>query len=183
MSAFEFVFSLFGLLLGLSLVEVLGGLVRALKSRKRLRVGWLTPLLGILTMIHVTTFWDDAWNQRELISMNNITLLTGLLITSIYYYAASFVFPDHEEDWEDLDDYYDRNKKFVLGGIIACQLIATHAAMLLNGRSYTSGFFLSFGIFAALFAAPALVKNRKVSGGLLGLATALFAAGAIASSL
>ena len=36
MSAFEFVFSLFGLLLGFSLVEVLSGLVRTLKLRRPL---------------------------------------------------------------------------------------------------------------------------------------------------
>jgi hypothetical protein len=34
MSAFEFVFSLFGLLLGFSLVEVLSGLVRTFKLRR-----------------------------------------------------------------------------------------------------------------------------------------------------
>lgn len=183
MSAFEFVFSLFGLLLGLSLVEVLAGFVRAMKSRARVRVGWLTPLLGILTMLHVTTFWDDAWNHRALIPMGNLTLFTGLLVTGLYYYAASFVFPDSEDDWQDLDDYYDRNKKFVLGGIIACQLIATHAAIVLNGGSYSVRFFVAWGIFTVLFAAPALVRNRRTSGLLLALATLVFGSGAIISSL
>lgn len=42
-SAFEFVFSLLGLLLGFSLIEVLGGLSKALKARKSVRIGWLTP--------------------------------------------------------------------------------------------------------------------------------------------
>jgi hypothetical protein len=183
MSAFEFVFSLFGLLLGLSLVEVLAGLVRALKSRARVKVGWLTPLLGILTMIHVTTFWDDAWNQRDAIPPGNLTLFVGLLISGIYYYAASFVFPDRENEWADLDDYYDRNKKFVLGGIVACQLIASHAIMLLNGRSYTPGFLIGVSVFTALFVAPALVSNRRVSGALLAIATVIFGGVAIASSL
>jgi hypothetical protein len=35
MSDFEFIFSLFGLLLGLSLAEVLGGLARAIEARLR----------------------------------------------------------------------------------------------------------------------------------------------------
>ena len=39
MTAFEFVFSLFGLLLGLSLAEVLGGLARTLKQWRLVRPG------------------------------------------------------------------------------------------------------------------------------------------------
>lgn len=46
MSGFEFIFSLFGLLLGLALAEGLGGLSRALKTSHRVRIGWPTALLG-----------------------------------------------------------------------------------------------------------------------------------------
>ena len=137
MNAFEFVFSLFGLLLGLSLVEVLAGLVRTLKSRKVVRVGWLTPLLGVLMMLHLTTFWDDAWRLRDQIPVNNVVLYIGLIIAGLYYYAASFVFPDRPDEWPDLDAHYHANKKFVLGGIILCQLISTHASMVLTSRGYS----------------------------------------------
>lgn len=46
MSGFEFIFSLFGLLLGLALAKGLGGLSRALKTSHRVRIGWPTALLG-----------------------------------------------------------------------------------------------------------------------------------------
>ena len=58
MSHFEFLFSLFSLLLGLSLVELISGLGRTLKAYLHTdeksvaisgyRIGWLTPLLGLL---------------------------------------------------------------------------------------------------------------------------------------
>ena len=47
MSGFEFIFSLFGLILGLALAEGLGGLSRALKASHRVRIGWPTALLGL----------------------------------------------------------------------------------------------------------------------------------------
>jgi hypothetical protein len=181
--AFNFVFSLFGLLLGLSLVEVLSGLVRALKSREHIRVGLLAPMLGLLVMIHITTFWDDAWRNRETIPVNNIVLLVGVVITSIYYYAASFAFPDRPEEWPDLDDYYDWAKKFVLGGVIVCQFLSTSATMALYGRGYSLRFLLSFGVFGLLFAAPIFIKNRRASVALLGLALTVFTAGAVITSL
>ena len=43
MSSFEFVFSLFSLMLGLALANVLGGLGDALQERRKLNVGLLTP--------------------------------------------------------------------------------------------------------------------------------------------
>ena len=42
MNGFEYIFTLFGLLLGLALAEGLGGLARALKARHRVHIGWPT---------------------------------------------------------------------------------------------------------------------------------------------
>jgi hypothetical protein len=48
MDSFSFVFSLFGLLMGLALAEVIGGFGSAIEMRHKIRVGWLCPLLGLL---------------------------------------------------------------------------------------------------------------------------------------
>ena len=64
MSNFEFVFSLFGLLLGLALAEVLGGFGTAIQSRKKVRIGWLTPLMALLVALDITSFWMIAWSVR-----------------------------------------------------------------------------------------------------------------------
>jgi hypothetical protein len=60
MTAFEFVFPLFGLLVGLTYTEMLSGLARALKSSRHVRIGWLVPLLGVLVLINLTMFWYGA---------------------------------------------------------------------------------------------------------------------------
>src|SRR5688500_14878840 len=98
MTSFEFVFSLFGLMLGLSLAEILGGLTRTVQSRaaatakKRRRIGWLTPLLGLFVMLDLTSFWTVAWTLRDSIPAHYSSLVIGLAITGIYYLAASLVF-------------------------------------------------------------------------------------------
>jgi hypothetical protein len=66
MTAFEFVFPLFGLLVGLTYTEMLSGLARALKSSRHVRIGWLVPLLGVLVLINLTMFWYGAWQMRHL---------------------------------------------------------------------------------------------------------------------
>jgi len=42
MTGFEFIFTLFGLLLGLALAEGLSGLAKALKASHKVRIGWPT---------------------------------------------------------------------------------------------------------------------------------------------
>jgi hypothetical protein len=133
MSAFEFIFSLFGLLLGLSLAEVLGGLARTIKRRRLLRrggaarwreLGWLTPLLGLFVMLDVTSFWDAAWGLRDSIPPRFASLVAALAVAGLYYLAASLVFPDGDEEAGDasLDDHYLAHKEAVLGGILLSKL-------------------------------------------------------------
>ena len=68
MIMFEYVFTLFGLLLGLSLAEILRGLGRVLRTNKPLHVGWLTPLLGLILMLDLASFWSGAWQMRAAIT-------------------------------------------------------------------------------------------------------------------
>ena len=147
MSEFEFVFSLFGLLLGFSLVEVLSGLVRTLKlggppgpdAEKAVRIGWLTPLIGLFVLVDLTSFWNIAWQNRESIPANFATLLLGLAVTGLYYFSASMVFPEKPEEWPDFDAWAARHKRQVMGGILACNLIGTAAVLLPHPEAWTAG--------------------------------------------
>jgi hypothetical protein len=153
MNQFEYVFSLIGLLLGLSLVEVLSGLVKARKARPAIRVGWLTPLLGIAVILHVTSFWGVTWSLRELLPPTIWqTLGAGVFLSGAYYLAASSVFPANPEAHEDLDSYYWQHKRMVLGIVLCISIIVQVIAYAL-GRPITP---LAFTINASLFAAMAL---------------------------
>ena len=65
MDAFEFFFSFYGLILGLSVVEVITGLMRVFKQRRKVRIGWLTPMLGLVLLLDVTSFWTIAWGTMR----------------------------------------------------------------------------------------------------------------------
>ena len=128
MSSFEFVFSLFGLLLGLALAEVLGGFGTAIQSRRKVRIGWLTPLLGALVALDLTSFWMVAWSVRELVPGHYVSLLGGLVLIGLYYLVARITFPHDLDEWPDYDAYYFEHRKWVLGGIVLCNLIAIGGA-------------------------------------------------------
>lgn len=117
MSAFEFYFSFYGLLLGLSVAEVANGLANAVGSRRSIAIGWLTPLLAIFFLTDVASFWIFAWGARELIYIDWSPLYLGLIIAVTYYLAAALVFPRNLGEWVSLNDHYWEHKRLVIGGI------------------------------------------------------------------
>ncbi|MEG3179677.1 hypothetical protein [Sphingomonas sp. LT1P40] len=164
MSGFEFIFSLFGLLLGLALAEGLGGLSRALKASHKVRIGWSTALLGLFVSCDVITFWGYGWALRELLPMSWPALFGGFLVTAIYYVAASLVFPSESEEWSDLDAYFDKHYRKVLGGVLVCNVVLLATAAVLTGLPGATSLrtiLLTWSFFPVTLLAIA-VKDRRI---------------------
>lgn len=137
MSAFEFVFTLFGLLLGLSLAEVLSKFSQALQMRRTREIGWLTPLLGIVVMLDIASFWSAAWLIRGSIKAEYAYLLGGLIVTGVYFLAASIVFPRHGESEIDYDRHYFEHRRQVFGALLFCNVAAFAGVIaVLSADSY-----------------------------------------------
>ena len=123
MDGFNFAFSLFAIILGLSLVEVLSGFARALRRRRAVHLGVLTPTLAILVMLDLTSFWEFGWGGRHFLTPQYGLLLIGLLICSLYYVAASLIFPSEFGDRDDFDEHYLTHRRQVLGAIFICDFV------------------------------------------------------------
>lgn len=169
MSAFEFIFGFFGLLLGLALAEGLGGLSRALKASHKVRIGWATALLGVFVSCDVVTFWMYGWALRDFIKLSWPMLFGGFLVTALYYVAASLIFPDDFDEWGDLDAYFDKHYRKVMGAVLLCNMALMATTVALMG---TQGMFtfrvlvLTWSFFPASLLAI-LVRNRRIAMGCL----------------
>ena len=53
-----------------------------------------------------------------------VYLLCGVWLAGIYYLAARLVFPRNFVEWSDFDVYYFEHKKWVFGGMLACNVVA-----------------------------------------------------------
>lgn len=170
MSPFEFIFALFGLLLGLSIVEVLGGLARSIEARLRpgaaLRIGWLTPLLGVFVLLDLLSFWQAAWVTRDVIAVSGHSLMAVTVFASAYYLAAHLVFPREPAEHDELDSHYFRVRGIVLAvmlALLACQLIYYSNVPQLAAALKSP---LSLGltaVLAALMVAAMFVRGRRAS--------------------
>ena len=119
MGEFDFAFTLVGLILGLAVTEALSGLVRTLRKHDVRTVGWLTPLLGLVVICDLTTFWGMLWGFRG--NMPNLyqAMAAGVIATGFYYVAASLVFPI---DDTDLDAHYFAYKRRILALLVCVNL-------------------------------------------------------------
>lgn len=123
MDEFGFVLALIALLLGLALTEMARGLASAVKARRRLSLGWLTPLAALLISLDIATLWANLWAWREIMDADSLTLIVATLLCLGYYLAASFVFPDTMTEGMSLDDWFMANRRFSLGGTLALSFV------------------------------------------------------------
>ena len=167
MSAFEFVFSLFGLLLGLCVAEVLGGLGRALESREKVLIGWLTPMLGGFILLDLISYWFHLWVDRENIPMTPLTLVVGTAIAGAYYLAAYLIFPDDLRRYADLDAHYMRIRRTVLGIALAAFTIQLGTQSIVTSNISLGRATLSLAILAPFYLVAMLAKRKAVAGSAL----------------
>ncbi|MEL7686480.1 hypothetical protein AAG596_03175 [Citromicrobium bathyomarinum] len=142
---FDYIFELFTLLIGLAVAEMLMGFSRILKLRARrkagvdptainVRVGWLVPLLGLLVLADLGTFWSIVWTMRGVLDMRTAMIFGVLVLIGGYYLVATLVFPDEPELWPDFDAYFWQQKRWVVGGMFLIN-VATSAAGLALGAA------------------------------------------------
>ena len=164
MDAFSFVFSLFGLLMGLALAETIGGFGKALEIRHKIRVGWLLPLLGLLITFDITAFWLIAWQHRDAIPISFISLAGGLVIFGIYYLIAQLAFPEDVELWPDLDAYYFKHRRWLMGGMYCCNLLAMAGLQVAGVAQLASAVqWIVFAAFSAGVAAVMFVPGKRLN--------------------
>jgi len=118
MSEFEFLFSVFGLLIGLTFIEIAIKFADAIDAHARRPIGILTPLLALFVLLDVASYWLFAWSVRELLHVRWRTVFVALTFAMTYYLSASLIFPRSEGDWKTLDEHYWRRKRLVIGGVL-----------------------------------------------------------------
>lgn len=179
MSAFEFFFSFYGLVLGLSVAVIATGAARAFKHRKAVVVGWMTPLLAVFVALDIATFWDAAWTNFRHLPFSYGLLVGGLAIAAVYFIAASLIFPDDSDRPASLDEHFWANKRVVLGLLILANLLGVAGALAANwtrenGMGLMAAYALNIAVYLVLVGAAAITRRRWIFGVSIGLHTAIY---------
>ena len=173
MTEFEFVFILYALLLGLSLIELLAGLGRALELKlaseaggNAFKIGILTPALAVFVLLDLLSFWIFAWRVRDFITVSALSLLAVMVFASAYYLAARLVFPSEPDRFADLDTHYFRVRRIILGLLLV--LLAAQLGYYASQPDLAAALgrpvaWIMTVVLVALMVAAMWVKDRRWS--------------------
>ena len=181
MDAFNFAFSLFGLLLGLSLAKVLSGFARALGRRRVVHLGWLTPMLAVFVMLDLTSFWEFGWGARRFLSPQYGILVIGLVMSGLYYLAASLVFPNEFGDRADFDEHYMQHHQQVLGAVMICDLIEIVPVLILRFNEIPARVWAENVLQFSALLTCILSRNKRVNIAALSIPIAIYLYSAVMS--
>ncbi|HET7576122.1 MAG TPA: hypothetical protein VFK19_06085 [Sphingomicrobium sp.] len=165
MSVFEYIFSLYSLLLGLALAHLLSGLAKIVETGGKVRLGWPTALLALLMMSSLTIFWEIAWRARDAVPDNSAALFASLIICSLLYFGAVLVLPSDMAQRSDLDDHFFAEKRKVLACLLVANVLAYGSRYALMGWRSFAYFswadWVELSLFLAGCTAGILVNARK----------------------
>ena len=187
MTNFAFVFSLLAIILGLGLAEVFGGLARAVKARPKVRIGWATGLLAVWTIARTALFWRFIWRTRDTFPDSSASLLGGVFICGLYYFAGALVFPDEMEGRTDLDAYFMQEKAKAIGALLAGTALAyALRPEIIGWASWSYMDWLDWTGLVIIFGAGSLAmltKHRSLAIGSLALLVADVVFGGVARTI
>lgn len=167
MDTFSFVFSLYSIILGLALTEVLGGAASAVKGRRVVRIGWLTGLLSATLVSDITLAWRIIWRTRAAMPDKSTSLFAGVVICGLYYFASALLFPGERFETDDLDDHFMAEKSKILGCIWLANALAYMCRVALMGWNAS---FLHWGwtdwgelvLFMTACGVAVFISNRRL---------------------
>ncbi len=118
MGDFEFLVGFYGLLLGLIVAEIASKLADAIDEHRKRPIGLLTPLLTIVVLGDITSFWMWAWSERHDVTMGWQTVYLSTALGIVYFLSAALIYPRTSGRWKSLDEHYWVRKRLVIGGLL-----------------------------------------------------------------
>lgn len=123
MDSFSYFIAFYSLILGLALTELLGGFAHMVRAKALKKLEPQTALLALFILVDICTTWVDTWLTLKHVTVDMASLWAPMLITICLYLAAATVFPHDDADHERLADYYGERKRFIVGLLIAVEML------------------------------------------------------------
>lgn len=121
--SFSYFIAFYSLILGLGLTELLGGFAHMVRAKALKNLEPQTALLALFILVDICSTWVDSWLTLKHVTVDFAGLWAPVLLAICFYLAASVVFPHDEADHERLAEYYLERKAFVVGLLLAGEML------------------------------------------------------------
>ncbi len=116
-TGFEFLFSLYGLLLGLAVANATAVLAEFWRTPPERRGGPVTLLLGAFILLAATEQWGSFWDAREVLNMTPVNALVILAMALPYVFVSHGMSPA-DSALLSYGEYYLRHRRTLM--VVLC---------------------------------------------------------------
>ncbi len=117
MSAFEYVSVFLSIILGLAVVNLLGGVSLILDQRVVARLYWIHMVWVVNMFSLITWVWWGNWQLNDVVAFSPLHYLAMVLFSVTLYLMCGLLFPVRGKEVEDFHAQFEMNRSrfFLLG--------------------------------------------------------------------
>ena len=135
MADFDYLFSFYGLLLGLSVANVASGFGDMWRDRNAVRVGICAPLLAAVVLFGCMNIWLVYWRFRHGIEFDAWRMLAAAGVALPYIFISRAMFPSVGSA-TSLEDHYITNRRVILIALAISPIVSATSNLALSGGGY-----------------------------------------------
>jgi len=137
MGPFDYLFSFYGLLLGIAVANVAIGFGDMWRDSDRLAVGTCPPLVASSVLLGGMNIWLEMWHTRPYVTVNGAQMLVAAAISLPYVFVSRAIFPGEENRPErSLEDHYLKHRVLILALLAIPITVSIGSHILLDGVRY-----------------------------------------------
>jgi hypothetical protein len=115
MGPFDYLFTFYGLLLGIAVANVAIGFADMWRDCGKIAVGYCPPLLGTIVMLGGMNVWLTMWHVRQDVTVGAWQMLAATGVAMPYVFVSRAMFPGAERESErSLEEHYLRHRVLIL---------------------------------------------------------------------
>lgn len=171
MGPFDYLFSFYGLLLGIAVANVAIGFADMWRDSERIAVGTCPPLVASSVLLGGMNVWLEMWHTRPFVIVDGSQMLAAAAISLPYVFVSRAIFPGAEDQQErSLEEHYLKHRHIILVMLAVPTIVSVASHMLLDGVRYQGwhAWWVAARIAAPLALLP-FASQRVQRGGLVGL--------------
>jgi len=133
MGPFDYLFTFYGLLLGIAVANVAIGFADMWRDCERIRVGTCPPLLGTIVMLGGMNVWLTMWHVRQDVTVGAWQMLAATGVAMPYVFVSRAMFPGAENETErSIEEHYLKHRVLILLVLAVPAIVSEISKMLLD---------------------------------------------------
>jgi len=134
---FDYLFSFYGLLLGIAVANVAIGFADMWRDCEKIQVGTCPPLVASSVLLGGMNVWLEMWHTKPYVEVDGAQMLAAAAISLPYVFVSRAIFPGVEDQEErSLEEHYLKHRHIILVMLAVPTIISVSSHMLLDHVRY-----------------------------------------------